>query len=130
MERDHFRKICADHITSLVNRRHAPGNEWMQPHIDAWYGEPRPAHNRDTRGERAIRDGIVAFAMMCDAHLLPTPEPGDAMLGDDGYFHEHATNIVYALRAYLNFDCGRFNCGTLDSLICKLAREAHVNLDD
>jgi hypothetical protein len=66
---------------------------------------------------------------MADAYILPDYEPGDRLLGQDGYFHEHAADLIKAMHAYLNFDVGRLDCGTLDRLICELAAKAGVGID-
>lgn len=125
-ESTHFRDLCETNI-QFLSRLTRKGDEWAQYHIRAWR-EPRLP-------ERAIRDMIVAFATMCDAYRGDDIqgedwEPGNRELGSDGYFHEHATDMVRAIRAYPNFDCGRFDCGALDLLICRLAEDAGVTIDE
>jgi hypothetical protein len=41
----------------------------------------------------------------------------------------HAADMVRAFRAMLNFDCGRFDCGTLDKLISDIAQAASIEVD-
>jgi hypothetical protein len=120
-ESTHFRDLCKQHthFSPLQTGFHSG---WQEKHRTAWNNPRLP--------ERAIRDMILAFATMCDAYRFPDYEPGDRELGQDGYFHEHATDMVKAIRAYLNFDCGRFDCGTLDRLICRLAEDAGVEIDE
>ena len=71
---------------------------------------------------------INAFATLADGYAAQTE--GERLLGQDGYFREHARDLVAAMRAYLNFDVGRFDCGTLDRLILDLAAAAGVELEE
>jgi hypothetical protein len=112
---NHFDRLCSDHLESL------PEGSSGKLHMAAWSGP--------NRKERPIRDMILAYAAMADSYRGAGWEPGDRELGQDGYFHEHATSLIEAMRAYLNFDVGRFDCGTLDRLICKLAADSGVELD-
>ncbi len=74
-----------------------------------------------------MRALIEAFALFADSYATETE--GERQLGEDGYYHEHAADMVKALLALLNFDCGRFDCGTLDRLIRDLAQASGVELD-
>ncbi len=96
-------------------------SRWQERHFEACI-HPRPR-------ERPILTLIRAFAEMADAYLLPDYEQGDRRLGEDGYFHEHAADLIRAMRAYLNFDVGSLDCGTLDRLITQLAEMAGVEVD-
>lgn len=93
------------------------GEEWHQRHSRAWIN-PRPG------GERAIKLLIAGYAEMADQS-----QTFEHKLGQDGYFHEHAADLIHAMRAYLNFDVGRFDCGSLDRLICGLAEISGVELE-
>lgn len=79
-----------------------------------------------TLGERGLRQMIVGFAERADAYAAETS--GERTIGQDGYWHEHALAMVEALRALLNFECGRFDCGTLDRLILDVAEAAGVEV--
>ncbi len=67
---------------------------------------------------------INAFADLADGYFATSH---GSKLGQDGYFAKHAQDLIEAMRAYLNFDVGRFDCGTLDRLICDLAVAAGVS---
>lgn len=91
-------------------------SSWPQLHCSAWVN-PRGTE----RGIRAMLEGFAAFA---DAHVA-----SDYTIGQDGFFGPHAEDMIQALLALLNLDCGRFDCGTLDRLIRELAVAAGVDLD-
>lgn len=91
--------------------------QWQDRHTLAWQA-PRPG------GELAIVMLITALAILVDAHY------NDIAIGQDGYYHEHATDLVTACRAYLNFDCGRLDCGTLDRLILEIARLGQIEVPE
>lgn len=95
-----------------------PGNDWTRQHSDAWRSPRRGA-------ESYIKGIIEAYAGLADAS-----ETNGILLGEDGYFYEHATAMIEAMRASLNLDMGRFDCGTLDKLICALAKASGVKLDE
>ncbi len=117
------RPSCID----LVNN-HCHGT-YEIGYLQSWHVRHTAAVTNPRGSERPILTLIRAFAEMADAYLLPDYEPGDRLLGQDGYFHEHAADLVTAMRAYLNFDVGRLDCGTLDRLITQLAEMAGVEVD-
>lgn len=102
---------------SLWRTRDLPNNAWTQQHQAAWHN-PRGTE----RGIRAMLEGFAAFA---DAH-----ETEDYTIGQDGFFGPHAEDMIQALLAMLNLQCGRFDCGTLDRLIRELAVAAGVELGE
>lgn len=90
---------------------------WRSRHEDAWIA-PRPGP------ERAIKSLISGFADLADAS-----EAGGQLLGEDGYFGEHAKDMIQAMLAALNLDMGRLDCGSLDTLIRQLAKASGVELE-
>lgn len=94
-----------------------PRPHWFLQHRNAWHMPKRGP-------ERAIHSLIEGYALLADAH-----QTEDRTLGQDGYFHEHAKDLIDAMRAALNFDMGRLDCGALDKLICALAKASGVELD-
>jgi hypothetical protein len=116
---------CTDlalrHTIELSKRSlKADSTGWVLRHCQAWTS-PRTAR------EKALRALIQAFAEYADSYAEETG--GERQLGEDGYFHEHARDMVRALLALLNFESGRFDCGTLDKLIRDLAVVSGVELD-
>jgi hypothetical protein len=90
---------------------------WQSQHKQA-VASPRSG------GERAIMLLLESFAEMADASLqFETP------IGHDYVIKDHAKALLEAARAYLNFDIGRLDAGTLDRLIVELARINEVGID-
>jgi hypothetical protein len=108
----HEADIRPKHGTQLTN--------WYARHCAAWRYPATPA-------EKGIRHLIHGFAFLVDQAACDSD--GETLLGNDGYFHEHAKDMVLAMLAYLNFECGRFDCGSLDKLIRQLAAAAGVELE-
>lgn len=78
-------------------------------------------------GRSQMEAGIVALIKGFDLLALGYRNSIGGNLGDDGYFDEHATDLLKALRAALNFDLGdRLDCGSLDSEVLRLAKEHGV----
>jgi hypothetical protein len=115
-------KMYYDKCRQLI-KNHVPkeylGTVWSNRHIQACV-DPRA-------NEAGIWALINAFAALADGYFATSH---GSLLGQDGYFADHAVDLVKAMRAYLNFDVGRFDCGTLDRLILDLAQMAGVELED
>lgn len=95
--------------------------DWKARHYRAW--------NRPMLGvESGIKALLQGFAALADGYAAQTG--GERLLGQDGYFWEHARDMVLAMQAYLNFDIGRFDGATLARLIHDLAKAAGVELED
>lgn len=105
------------HYTGMVSSN----DYWKRRHADAC-AYPRKGT------EQGLWSLITGFAALADGYAAQTE--GERLLGQDGYFWEHARAMIDAMRFYLNYDCGRFDCGTLDRLICELAKAAGVELED
>lgn len=90
---------------------------WYENHCAAW-NNPRGV-------EKGVRLLIEGYAQLADA-LFQTNE---TKVGNDGYFHEHAKDLILALVAALNMDTGRFDCGSLDGLVRRLAQVSGVELE-
>jgi hypothetical protein len=117
-------RTCTDivrgHTGALMRNvsKAADATGWRLRHCKAWSAPQNDA-------ERALRALLEAFALYADAYHAQN----ERALGDDGYFHVHAADMVRAFRAMLNFDCGRFDCGTLDKLISDIAQAASIEVD-
>lgn len=115
---------CADlvltHIIDMrLNNTSIAPPQWIDAHEAAWRA-PRAG------GERAIKSLIEGYAALADASF----STHGILLGDDGFYCEYAVNLIDAMRAALNLDVGRFDCGTLDRLLCRLATASGVILPD
>lgn len=83
-----------------------------QRHMDAW-AHPHSDH------ERAIKGMLLALAIYADAHERAYDSP----IGEDGVLGEHWKDMARAFLGMLNGEAGRFDCGTLDGCVRKLARQ-------
>lgn len=109
------RKLILKSIPDLAKTT----DNYMRAHVFACRS-PRP-------NEAGIWALINAFATLADNYAARTD--GEILLGSDYYYHDQTLNLINAMRAYLNFDVGRFDCGTLDRLICDLAEAAGVEIE-
>lgn len=113
---------CHDIIDTHFDRMpHNNGDHWAKQHCNAY-------HSPRNGVESGLLSLITAFATLADAHATGTG--GEISLGQDGYFKPHAQDMIQAMLAYLNFDIGRFDAGTLDRLIRDLATAAGVELPE
>lgn len=81
------------------------GNHWGARHCGAW-ANPKPQ-------ELPIVRMIEAAAVYADNHKARFESP----LGEDSFLGPEWGKIVKAIRALLNGECGRLDCGTVDSLL-------------
>jgi len=109
-------EIIARHLEQ-IGRTSEP-RSWEREHCYAFV-TPR------ADGEKAIVSLIRSLAHMCDA---------SAQLGiniaDDDYFGDSFEALISVARGYLNFDCGRLDCGSLDRLILQIATLGGYNVDE
>lgn len=74
--------------------------------------------------ETAILVMLRGLRWYAEAHSKRYESP----IGDDGVLGESWAQGLRALRGLLNGETGRFDCGTLDSEICALAKAHGVEL--
>lgn len=111
-----FADIVSNHLDHLTCSRAE-----ARQHIEAW--------QLPTPREKAIKRGIEAYAAICDAYSAGSDVSVE--IGDCYYFGPHARAMVDALRAFLNHQStGRLHCGTLDTLIVRLALASHAMKDE
>lgn len=122
MSKPTCRDIVCNHVIRLGDRSALATNEqWVRLHLNAY-------HSPRNGVESGLLSLITAFATLADAHAATTG--GEIKLGQDGYFRPYAQDMIQAMLAYLNFDIGRFDAGTLDRLIRDLATAAGVGLPE
>ena len=80
---------------------------WVAQHMNA-VNCPRNA------AERSIVNAIESWLMYADFHSARY----ESGIGDDGVLGPAWAQWGASLRTLLNGDCGRLDCGTLDSLLC------------
>lgn len=86
---------------------------WALRHDRAW-NEPISPH------ERAIRDMIVSLASYADTY----PVTFESDIASDGFLGEAWLDMLRGVRTLLNGELGRFDGGTLDSMICGIYEAA------
>lgn len=110
-------QLVRDHLSDFTTA--SDYDDWKARHVGAWR-VTRPGN------ESSIKHMILGLAERADAYAV---DYGcENKLGEDNYWHKHAADYVNALLALLNFECGRFDMGTLDSLIRDIARNARIEL--
>lgn len=80
-------------------------------HCAAWR-EP------SSRAESAIVGMVNAAADYADQHEAKF----ETKIGDDGVLGPHWQAIVNGIRGLLDGECGRLDCGTVNSLLCEMLR--------
>lgn len=81
------------------------------------------------KGE-AIGPMLKAWALYADGYnAMYNADSDGTMLADDYVLGAAWIDMGKALRALLNGECGRFDCGTLDSFILDTMRENGVDTE-
>lgn len=88
-----------------------PMHDYERGHYAAW-AAPKAGM------ENAIRDMVRGWREYADTHK----EQYDSDICDDCYLGDEWVDMGLALRALLNGETGRFDCGTLDALIVQTLR--------
>lgn len=83
---------------------------WFERHLNAWHTPKKT--------EAPIVAFIKAIAQYADAHR----ERFETGIGDDGFLGPLWLEMIRSTRGLLNGDCGRLDCGTLDHMLCEMAR--------
>ena len=94
--------------------------QWLVRHEAAW-SSVLPGH----KGERVVlklRDALVALSNECKQY--------EYTVGEDAHAHDIGRAICNALLDFLNRDCGRLNCGTVDAWVRNYAESESISLDD
>lgn len=90
-------------------------NQYGNAHFDAMQN-PRPGF------ERAIVYMLKGWAEYADAHA----KRYDSAIGDDGVLGDPWETIGQSIIDLLNGETGRLDCGTLDGVIRRIAREQNA----
>jgi hypothetical protein len=89
-------------------------------HIDAWNEPGSSAYPHGGRSfEAGIRDLIIGWGEYADAYRAHHDSP----ITDDGVLGPAWEQIGHSIREMLTGELGRFDGGTLDSLIVSIAEE-------
>lgn len=94
---------------------------WRKRHIDAW-NNPSPYK----LGEVATKRAIEAYAAYADDYY----DSFETEMGLDGYFGEHARDMLSAINASLSMGFkSRFDSGAIHHLVRQLAEVSGVDPD-
>lgn len=113
-------RIVAAHGQTVLSSGGADSPPWKQRHLTAWNAPAQP-------GERAVKLAIQAYAAWADDYNDQFEDDGG--LGRDGYFGEHAADMLRAIQASLSMGFkSRLDSGAIDRLLHDLARASGVEL--
>lgn len=114
-------KIVLAHTWDVQENHGADNPVWKQRHTDAWM-IPMSA------SEVGVKRAVEAYAALADAHSNSFP---DSLIGEDGYFGEHALGMLRAINAWLTMGSHtRFDSGAVSRLLGQLAKASGVNPDE
>ena len=94
------------------------GNGWGKRHVDAWTLPKGP--------EKPIRDMILALVEYAEEY----EHRYIGKVGDDGFLGDVWAGMIRNVRAMLNGETGRLDCGTIDGLLLSIAALHNVTEDD
>ena len=96
---------------------------WQYRHTMAWeFASLKSLHSCN---EAAIRDAIVGWAALAEAHAMKHEAP----IGKDGYLGLAWSEMGKQLLHMLNAELGRLDGGTLDKLIRDIAKYGGGDLE-
>lgn len=106
--------IIEQHVVEVYGK-HFHENQWGKRHAEAWTN-PKPGP------EKMIKSQIVALAEYADEYHRASWAEGYDEICDDGYAGQSWLSIASNVVHLLSMDLGRFDGGTLDSLIRDIVR--------
>jgi hypothetical protein len=108
------RSIITGENDKVRARENDPANgHWARQHDKAW---AVPMHDQ----EGAIVHLVTALADYADYHQ----ERFESTVGDDGFLGPAWLGILKGTRTLLNGETGRLDCGTVDSMLVRMAQAA------
>lgn len=114
-------RIIASHPDTVRRSTSADDPPWKGRHIVAW-------ENPRSNGERAVKLAIEAYAAWADDYNESFEDSGG--IGLDGYFGEHALNLLRTIHESLTMGFKtRFDSGAISRLVHDLARTSGVDPD-
>ena len=111
--------LVRDHAASVANMPFITEQYWRARHLEAW--------KHPTKfGERATKAAIEAYAYYADDYY----DSFQSELGTDGYFGEHALDMLRAINASLSMGFkSRLNSGAIHGLLRQLAAMSGIEGD-
>jgi hypothetical protein len=110
------REIISEENKGLHARINEAGNRgrWVQAHEMAWTSAT------PNNPEAAVVRLVEALAIYADAHAARF----ESSMGDDGFLGPAWLDILKGTRTLLNGETGRLDCGTVDSMLVRMAQAA------
>ena len=93
--------------------------------IDTWKQNHMKAMVEPVRFEIPISGFLKAIQDYASLY----EERFEGVIGNDGVLGDGLKDIIQGLRTLLNGDCGRIDCGTIDSKLCELAERNSIEID-
>ncbi|RPJ39929.1 MAG: hypothetical protein EHM35_01005 [Planctomycetaceae bacterium] len=113
-------RLVEGHIQAVLGGNVADITSWKGVHLRAWK-RPRKA------GERAVKLAIEAYAAYADDYY----DSFESDMGTDGYFGEHARDMLSAINASLTMGFNSdLDSGAVHRLLADLARASGVDPDE
>lgn len=111
--------LVRGHAAAVTASTTADNPRWKARHVQHW--------NRPTRfGERATKLAIESYAAYADDYYNSFESP----IGEDGYFGDHARNMLRAVSASLSMAfSSRLDSGAVHRLLCQLAEASGIDPD-
>jgi hypothetical protein len=97
-----------------------------RPGENGWRGR----HHRAIVLPNAIERPIVLMLEGWYDYAVQHRVRFDSKIGDDGFLGQHWEAIGDALRALLNGDCGRLDCGTVDAFLLDTMADNSVETEN
>jgi hypothetical protein len=91
-----------------------------------WQGQHHRAIVYPRGSEVPIVEMLKGWFEYADHHFSQF----ESLIGDDGFLGQHWEAIGDALRALLNGDCGRLDCGTVDGFILNTMRDNGIDTEN
>lgn len=115
-------RLLTAHAADVRDNHYADNPPWMARHIEAWQLPVFPS-------DIGIKKALQAFACFAEAYSSQFTE---SRLSDDGYFSEHARDMLKAVHAWLNIGDGvrKLDSGAISRLITQLAVASGLDPDD
>lgn len=99
-------------------------NEWGERHVRAF--RSIAAWGGNSSQEAGMIQMIYGWAEYADAHF----HRFESLIGEDGFLGPAWLAMGKGIRALLNGETGRLDCGTLDGLILEIAEHNGFNEED
>jgi hypothetical protein len=109
-------------MTTLI----AKNNPSLSKDLNRWVHRHNLAVTNPNNTEKPIVDFCKALKLYADNHKVRY----DSNIAHDGVLGEAFLEILKNVRALLNGECGRLDCGTIDAYLISIAEKAGFDTKD